>query len=101
VHWSDDFEEAFVAELEICADYEKRTGRTVWISEWGPTAYSHDSACVESCLGQYCKKFTAACAKFDLAYAIWGFGGTGDHWDIYDEDKQAFGFQYKYLVLDW
>jgi len=102
VHWSDDMITAFTSDLEICADYEKRTGRTVWISEWGPTAAGHDASCVESCLSKYYKHFSAACAKMDIAYAVWNFGGAGGgHWDIYDFEKQDFGFQYKYLVLNW
>jgi len=100
VHWSNDMIEAFTSDLEICADYEKRTGRTVWISEWAPTTEGHDKSCVESCLSKYYKHFSAACAKFDLAYAVWDFGGGGT-WAIYDFEKQDFRFQYKYLVLKW
>jgi len=98
VHWYDEIEEEFIAALEVCADYKERTGRTVWISEWAANTNGHDPSCVESCLSKYYKKFSAACAKFDLAYAVWDFGG---YWHIYDLDKNAFNFRYKNLVLKW
>jgi len=98
VHWYDEIEEEFIPALEVCADYEERTGRTVWISEWAANTNGHDPSCVESCLSKYYKKFSAACAKFDLAYAVWDFGG---YWHIYDLDKNAFNFRYKNLVLKW
>jgi len=98
VHWYNGIVEAFTSELEICADYEERTGRTVWISEWAANTNGHDKSCVESCLSKYYKKFSATCAKFDLAYAVWDFGG---YWHIYDFDKEAFNFRYKNLVLKW
>jgi len=101
VHWSDDFVDSFTSDLANCADYEKRTGRTVWISEWGPTIDGHDPSCVESCYGKYYKTFTSACAKFDIAYAVWNFSDVPGNWNIYNSPKNDFSFQYKYLVLDW
>ena len=98
IHWSDSFESAFTSELEICADYEKRTGRTVWISEWGASANAHDPNCAESCVSKYYKKFTAACAKYDIAYAVWEFNGF---FRIYDIDKEEFTFRYKNMILKW
>jgi len=98
VHWEDEFEEAFTAELELCADYEKRTGRTVWISEWAANIHYHDASCVESCISKYYKKFSSTCAKLDISYAVWDFY---DYWSIYDINKEKFNFRYDNLVLNW
>jgi len=78
-----DISAAVLDVLEICADYEERTGRTVWINEWGVFQTHGD----DQCMPMYYKYVTNQLAKHDLAYAVWEFNcGYG----IFDMSKKKF-----------
>lgn len=82
--------------LEQCADYEARTGRQIWISEWG--AYQGARADDES-MSKYYKHFTSECARLGLAYAVWEFNhGFG----VYDWDNQEWNsYLLDSMVIQW
>jgi len=81
--------------LEVCADYEKRTGRTVWINEWG--AYLGHKQ--DNCMQQYYKFTTSELARLDLAYAVWEFNaGFG----IFDMNAGAFkDYIIDNMIITW
>jgi len=81
--------------LEVCADYEERTGRTVWINEWG--AYLGHKQ--DNCMQQYYKFTTSELARLDLAYAVWEFNaGFG----IFDMNAGAFkDYIIDNMIITW
>lgn len=96
-HWTDEIAPSVTSALETCADYEKRTGRTVWISEWGAYQGGHRDG--HGCMEKYYKHFTSECARLDLAYAVWEFNsGFG----IFNSSTNEF---YSYIVdnmvIEW
>ncbi len=97
LHWDDSMKSSITNALETCADYEKRTGRTVWISEWGCFQGAHDD--VEKCMAKYYKHFTSECARLDLAYAVWEFNsGFG----IYQPKTGEFkSYLVDNMVIEW
>jgi len=89
-HWTDGIKDHVTAQLEVCADYEARTGRECWISEWGCYQGGHQGAdSADGCMQKYYKHVTSEFARLDLAYAVWefnqGFGvynsNTNEFWD--------------------
>ncbi len=97
VHWEDTMKKEITNNLEVCADYEERTGRTVWISEWGCYQGAHDD--VEKCMAEYYKHFTSECARLDLAYAVWEFNaGFG----IYNNTTKSLkSYLVDNMVIEW
>lgn len=82
-------------ELEVCADYEKRTGRTVWINEWGAWQDHAD----DDCMSIYYKHATSEMARLDLAYAVWEFW-TG--YGIYDKSNNKLkDYIVENMVVSW
>ncbi len=55
--------------IELCADYQKKTGRTIWIGECG--VYFDGADPDES--AKYVEHFTKECARFGISYAWWEF----------------------------
>ncbi len=55
--------------IELCADYQKKTGRTIWIGECG---VYFDGADPVEC-AKYVEHFTKECARFGISYAWWEF----------------------------
>lgn len=55
--------------LELCADFMKKTGRTIWIGECG--VYFDGGIPEES--AKYVEHFTKECARFNISYAWWEF----------------------------
>jgi len=86
---------AFTDALEICADYEQRTGRTVWINEWG-AVQSHDD---DGCLEKYYNYATRELARLDLAYAVWEFW---EGYSIFDKSKnQLKDYILENMIVSW
>lgn len=73
--------------LEKCANYTERTGRKVWVSEWGiylGSAVDHDDA------AEYARYFNSECDRLGVANCWWEFcSGFGlynlktDEWKDY------------------
>lgn len=83
--------------LEVCADYEERTGRTVWINEWG--AYQGGHRGNDDCMKIYYDFVTSECARLDLAYAVWEFNqGFG----IYNNSTgELYDYLVDNMVINW
>ncbi|MDD4690388.1 MAG: cellulase family glycosylhydrolase [Eubacteriales bacterium] len=81
--------------LETCAEYEKKTGRTVWVNEWG--VYLGDV--IKEEVSKYLHHFTSECARLDLSYAFWEFNsGFG----AFDNTTQKWkDYVYGSLVTKW
>ena len=99
VHWNDSMKASITSALEICADYETRTGRPVWLSEWGAYQGGHDAACRDQCMASYYKHFTSECARLGIAYAVWEFNsGFG----VFDNNTKDFkSYILDNMVITW
>lgn len=69
VPFTQDVADQVTQHLELCADYRKKFGRTVWIGECG---VYFDGAIPEEA-AKYVEHFTKECARYDLPYAWWEF----------------------------
>jgi len=99
-HWRDSLAVSVTEALAACLDYEERTGRQCWISEWGAFQGGHrPGECDLGCMEKYYKHFTSECARMDLAYAVWEFNvGFG----IYDNSKnQFYDYLFDNMVIKW
>ncbi len=99
-HWKEEYKKLITDDLEVCADYEKRTGRTVWVSEWGCYQGGHPD--VAKCMPNYYKHFTKECARLDISYAVWEFNaGFG----IFDKNAGESGefrdYLIKNMIIEW
>jgi len=99
-HWRDSLAVSVTEALAACLDYEERTGRQCWISEWGAFQGGHrPGECDLGCMEKYYKHFTSECARMDLAYAVWEFNvGFG----IYDNSKnQFYDYLFDNMIIKW
>ena len=55
--------------LEKCKNYTERTGRKIWISEWGTYLEVADKGDVSD----YTNHFTKECKRLGLAHCYWEF----------------------------
>ena len=78
VHLDDDIKAAVKGNLEYCKAYQERTGRRVWISEWGV----YQGIADKSDITQYADYFSKICKENNLAYCYWEFGGGYGLYDL-------------------
>lgn len=77
VRLTDEGKKTLLATLEKCKNYTERTGRKIWISEWGTYLAISDKDDVS----EYTNYFTKNAKAMGLSYCYWEFGqGFG----IYD-----------------
>lgn len=69
VPFNNDMANQVTEHIELCADYMKKTGRTIWIGECG--VYFDGGIPEES--AKYVEHFTKECARFNVSYAWWEF----------------------------
>lgn len=93
--FTDDIKNKVTEYLEICAKYEKQTGRTVWISEWG----IYLGKVIKEEVTKYVKHFSSECARLDLAYAYWEFNSGFGAFD--NNTQQWKDYVYGALVTRW
>ncbi len=90
--FTQDVADQITQHLELCSDYQKKTGRTIWIGECG--VYFDGTDPVEA--AKYVEHFTKECARFGISYAWWefnvGFGlysRRNDDWKHYLTDNMT------------
>lgn len=82
-HFDDEAKKAIKEHMDYCKMYEERTGRKVWISEWGVYLGIADKKDVSA----YVDYFSKICSDLDIAYCYWEFcAGYG----IFDLTTGAF-----------
>lgn len=78
VHMSDEIKKSVESALEQCRIYEERTGRNVWISEWGVYLGIAD----QNDVAEYDSFFSSACKEKNLSYSYWEFNAGYGAYDM-------------------
>lgn len=68
-HFDDEIRNAIKEHMDYCKAYEERTGRKVWISEWGVYQGIADKEDVSA----YVDYFSNVCKELEIAYCYWEF----------------------------
>ncbi|MGN0492914.1 MAG: glycoside hydrolase family 5 protein [Acutalibacteraceae bacterium] len=89
-HFDDEARNAIKEHMDYCKLYEERTGRKVWISEWGV----YQGIADKEDISDYVDYFSNICKELDIAYCYWEFcAGYG----VYDLTTGTF----KDFVMDY
>lgn len=82
-HFDDEVRNAIREHMDYCKAYEQRTGRQVWISEWGV----YQGIADQEDISAYVDYFSKICRELDIAYCYWEFcAGYG----VYDLTAGSF-----------
>lgn len=68
-HFDDEVRNAIKEHMDYCKAYEERTGRKVWISEWGVYQGIADPEDIRA----YVDYFSNVCRELDISYCYWEF----------------------------
>ena len=68
-HFDDEIRNAIKEHMDNCKAYEERTGRKVWISEWGVYQGIADKEDISA----YVDYFSNVCKELEIAYCYWEF----------------------------
>lgn len=90
VNFREDDKPAVLSDIENCEYYAQRTGRKVWISEWG----TYLRIAPKDDVTEYVKYFTEKCKEKGISYCYWEYGNGFGAFNVGDGTWKDFVADY-------